>query len=274
MAATARLYPAAALVRLQAMRDLFWLTQPLEAVERLRRMMGSTTIIRLYQHYFPEDYRHSKKSLQCKSACGHSPREIEFFELVGRRLFPVADLAYDYDDERIDYIPVDTCALDPEAMDAWKTPWLIIFGLVQHDFADVDWDAVMETLPEEAELPGFVTDRTECRLDEKRFFRRAARLDPHLKDIRLVFCMAAFSTGNVFLDTTYEMLGCSEMPDWNRENMDWLIKEWRRGQVLLDRIDAAIEWLEDDPQRLANLIHLYNQCLIRKERQLPPAPLR
>ena len=256
--------PAATIEQLKAVRKHYWMINVPEAIDRLKALLGRTDLTRLYQKYFPKAYKASKKSLRAKSPDGHSPREEEFFELVRKYLFPIVDLCLD-DNERVDYIPLDTAALDTEGMEAWKTAWLVIFGLEQEMLAEIDWNSVMEALPPGSELPGFVEDRQPAKLNVKRFFRAAARHDPHLRGLTVAFAMASFSTGNVFLDTTYDMMSYSEMPIWEDDAIDYFTKEWRAGERLLKRALEAVDWLEVDPARLADLIQMYNRCRVTEE---------
>jgi hypothetical protein len=102
-------------------------------------------------------------------------------------------------------------------------------------------------------------------VDWQRFFRQASRFDPHLKHLREACDYAAYNTGNVWLDTTEEMLGYSELPDWDRETIDWLAAEWRKARIILRHVNEPVDWLEEDPQRLASLIRLWNRCVQHKE---------
>ena len=102
-------------------------------------------------------------------------------------------------------------------------------------------------------------------MDWQQFFRRASRSDPHLKHLREACDYAAYNTGNVWLDTTEEMLGYSELPDWDRETIDWLAAEWRKARIILRHANKPVDWLEEDPRRLASLIRLWNRCVQAKE---------
>ena len=266
--ATASFIPAPeAIQRLKTIQATYWMIDARAAIEHLGALLGRTDILQLYQQFFPGKYRQSTASTRCAHphSGGHSPREQEFFDLVRQRLFPIAELCFDDDQERLDCIPVDTQALDPEGLQDWKKTWQVLFGLVQGSFAEVDWNDIQAFLPQGAELPVFVTRRAQFTVDWKRFFRRARRSDPHLKHIRAACECAGFETGNVWLDTTPDLLSYSELPDWDADTLEWLADEWRKAKPIIRGANATADWLEADPTRLAALIRLWNGCVTAKE---------
>ncbi len=254
----------------QWLKDLqadYWMINGRAAMEHLGALLGRTDILQLYQKFFPRKYRRSQASTRCEQPAGYSLREQEFFNLVRERLFPIAELCFEEDEERLDFIPVETQALDPEGLQDWKIAWQVLFGLVQGAYANVNWNDVQAFLPARAHLPVFVTRRAEYTLNWKRFFRRASRSDPHLKHIRAAFDCAAFETDNVWLDTTPDMLAYSELPDWDADEIEWLAAQWRKAKPILRRANAVVDWLDADPPRLAALIRLWNSCATTKEEQ-------
>jgi hypothetical protein len=266
--------PAAAIERLKGLQTKYWMIDAEAAIERLGYLLGRTDILLLYRHYFPKAYRESHASPWCASPNGHSPRELEFFQLVSTRLFPIAEAVMDGIDERCDAIPLETAALDPEVIENWSVPWQMLFTFVEGGSGygeSIDWNAVQTWLPPGADLPAPVTSRRGYDVNWKRFLRRAARLHPRLKHLRVALQVAGFSTGNNFLDVPYDMLYNSEMPEWTAENVDWLAKEWRRAQPIIKQANAVTRWLEARPKRLADLIALFNACVTFKPDQEVPA---
>ncbi len=262
--ATAFLAPADAVERLKALQDEYWRCDAHEAIDRLCWLLGKTEIIQLYQANFPAQYRKSKASRKADRPNGLSALEKEFFGLVNKHLFPIADIWFD-EDERLDWIPVESLALDPEGIEDWKTSWQVVYALASASYDEVDWNKVAAFLPAGAELPATVYRREKYAVDWKRFVRRARRADPHLKHLGDMLAMGAFGTGCDFLDIPPDVMGNSEMPDWTQENIDWLTKEWRKGKTIIDRAEAVGDWLNADPQRLADLIRLWNTCITFKK---------
>jgi hypothetical protein len=54
------------------------------------------------------------------------------------------------------------------------------------------------------------------------------------------------STGNLFLDTDYETLSNSPLPDWTPEEVEGLTREWQSAEALIHRTDEFMTWLEED----------------------------
>jgi len=56
------------------------------------------------------------------------------------------------------------------------------------------------------------------------------------------------STGNFFLDTDYEMLGCNGPPKWEREVVAELTQQWLQADLIIQQACDLAEWLEVDPK--------------------------
>ena len=258
-----------ALVRL---KDMTWWTKPREAIDHLASQMEGAHLLNLYRHYFPKQYAKSRASLKVWPSAAHSPREVEFIQLVGQRLFPVADIGFELADERLDYIPVETFALEDEQMDAWKPVWLILYSLVQGPPGTlIDWESLTTAFPGVTlTRPVFVSEeKLTYQVDWTRFFRRvAARYRGHAKGIRLACLYAGYATDNVFLDTTADTLSYSVLPTWTKAEINGLTAEWRQARIMLAQIDAAADWLTDEPEQLDRLIQLWNECTTVTREQL------
>jgi len=71
-------------------------------------------------------------------------------------------------------------------------------------------------------------------------------------------------TGNVFLDTDYEMLCNGNLPDWDREVIDALTNQWPQAERIEQETCQMMDWLEDKPaDRFSELVEF---ILKRKER--------
>ncbi len=68
------------------------------------------------------------------------------------------------------------------------------------------------------------------------------------------------STGNVFLDTDWETLGYSSMPDWDRETVKELTQEWLQADRISQEVHELAEWLEVDPKtRFGEMVKFINE---------------
>ena len=54
------------------------------------------------------------------------------------------------------------------------------------------------------------------------------------------------STGNFFLDNDYEMLWNSMPPDWTKENVEGLTREWKQAELHEEETGDFMAWLEGD----------------------------
>ncbi|MBI2836117.1 MAG: hypothetical protein HYX85_00285 [Chloroflexi bacterium] len=55
------------------------------------------------------------------------------------------------------------------------------------------------------------------------------------------------SAGNFYLDTDDEMLWSGgDLPEWTKEDIDWLTNQWQQAQLIMQEADRSAEWLEQD----------------------------
>ena len=72
------------------------------------------------------------------------------------------------------------------------------------------------------------------------------------------------NTGNPFLDIDEEMFGYSELPEWDRENVEGLTNDWQQADRLDQGVAKMRDWLEEKPaERFGELLDF---ILKRKER--------
>ncbi len=71
-------------------------------------------------------------------------------------------------------------------------------------------------------------------------------------------------TGNFFLDSCGEDLWNNGLPDWSRETIEELTRQWQRAQAIEDEIyNNLVDWLEESPA--ARFEELLNFILAKKE---------
>jgi hypothetical protein len=60
--------------------------------------------------------------------------------------------------------------------------------------------------------------------------------------------MISLDTGNLLLDTTQEDLysGGYNLPDWDRDEVEGFMKEWKDADKLDEQVNNLVEWLEQD----------------------------
>jgi len=66
------------------------------------------------------------------------------------------------------------------------------------------------------------------------------------------------NTGNFFIDTDYEVLWSGGAPEWDRETVEQLTREWQQADRIQEEIGNFVEFLEGDPaarfEEILNLI--------------------
>jgi len=72
-------------------------------------------------------------------------------------------------------------------------------------------------------------------------------------------------TNNFFLDNDYEMLMNSMPPDWDRETVEALTRQWQQADAAESRLNDFVEWLEAAPS--SRFEELVNFILEKKENE-------
>lgn len=234
-----------------------------EAHDYLCTMLQSIQLLGLYRHYFPEEYARSKQRPIPTADEAYSPMETEFVELVDERLFPlhIEFMLYGSGpDERSIVMPVRSLG-----MDWWNTEyddlspgWRLALFLV----GEMQGDDLTEHQPElrpggDSPLRGIVWQNVQWDAFEERWKQVAETLHPSVAHVPLAIKLAYHDTGNAFLDSTDEMP--IEDCYWNREDMDFLIKEYREADTMTDHINDLLEWLGSAPEHLQTVLTLLKE---------------
>jgi len=227
------------------------------ALDYLSGLRFRFNIFHLYQQFFPEEYARSEASpYPPPNSSGHSPREIEFFELVLSRLFPILDPGVLEDDIRFDGIPIEVCGITYDDADHLDVCYRIVgaalgaLGLAWDDVTG-EWPVA---LPEPlARQPGKV-------LDLEKFEALCGKRRGLWAHVPVMTRIACNETGNDFLDVTYETP--FEWPPWTRGNVEYLRQEWARADQLLSQAEKVTEWLKEVPRRMASVITLMNKATV------------
>lgn len=221
-------------------------------------------IFHLYQHFFPEQYARSEASPHPTPNSGsHSPREIEFFELVLSHLFPILDPGVLDDEARFDGIPIEVCGITYDDADQLDVCCRVVGAAV--GALGLDWEDVTGEWP--VALPEPLARQRGKVLDLEKFeglCRKRRRLWAHVPVMMRIACN---ETGNDFLDVTYET--SFEWPPWTLENVEYLRQEWARADQMLSQAEKVREWLKEHPRRMATVITLMNRATV--DAQYPPA---
>jgi len=234
------------------------------ALDYLSGLRFRFNLFHLYQHFFPEEYARSEASpYPPPNSRGHSPREIEFFELVLSRLFPILDAGVLDDEDRFDGIPIEVCGITYDDADQLEVCCRVIGAAI--GALGLDWDDVTGEWP--VDLPRPLARKPDKALDLDKFealCRKRGGLWAHVPAIARMVCL---ETGNDFLDLTYETP--LEWPPWTLENVEYLRQEWTGADRMLSQVQEIMEWLKERPGRMATVITLMNRATV--DNQYPPA---
>ena len=129
-----------------------------------------------------------------------------------------------------------------EIPNAFKTGFQLMTFLVANPYEE-DRSALAEACLEY--VPGELLER----VPEDGFNPRELRrlLDTEYKGLSLWADMIWHSTGNPFLDFSWEDDGYIDWPDWTREEIEDVTRLWQEAEAIHEEINRLAEWLEEDP---------------------------
>lgn len=241
-----------------------WLLNVNLAVHRLRSLVECAEMMRLYQHYFPTEYATSEKSwvLDLDHGRAYSPRELEFMELIGRHLFPIAHEWMDEAEERLYSIPIDSQAVNGEDLREQRPGLQALIGLIGGPYSEVDWTALLASSPGSQPPLTDLDAQQQYEVNWDQFEARCAKLGQPLQKIGAALGVIGYGTGTVWLDYTDEMMsyGGFDFP-WTVEIIDVLTAEWQKAETMLDNLVEVLNWLEARPGRIGRLVAVWNRCL-------------
>ncbi len=222
-----------------------------EAVAQLTVLQESNQMLSLYRRYFPQPFASSTAGTQipiCHTEPGYSERELEFFNLVDRHLFPLPEMMFD--GERLPSIPIYPQGIDWEdERDDMRISLRAAMALVADE----------ETMLWEAWLPPHLRpvsgERDWERLNE--LCRTAGGL---VTRFPLLLDLVALDTGNVWLDSNWEHTW-EEYP-WDEAAFEYLKKQWRKAKRIYAQLDPLLERMDKRPRYwLARLVKLWNSAV-------------
>jgi hypothetical protein len=211
----------------------------------------SSRILHLYRRYFPQQFAHSIASTRIPiqhHEPGYSERELEFFNLVDQRLFPLPEMLFDM--ERLPSIPIYPQGVDWEdERDNMRLSLRAAMALVSDD----------DTMLWEAWLPAHLRPEP-----GERDWDQLAELCRHARGLTVRFPLllelVALDTGNMWLDTNWEC-AWEEYP-WEETAMEYLRKEWRKAQHIFAQLNPLLDQMDKHPRYwLKRLVMLWNNAI-------------
>lgn len=241
-----RLSAELAVRRLRSLR----LTPARRAIDRLNELRDSSRILHLYRRHFPEDFARSTASTVIPGHAdepGHSEREVEFFALVDRHLFPLPEFLFD--SERLPSIPVYPQGVDwEEDRENLRLSLGAAMALVSGE-EDELWKTY---------LPSNLSPEDSPR-DWEKLQGMCAQANGLTARFPLLLDLVTHGTGNLWLDTSWEN-AWEDIP-WDEKAMDHLINEWRKAQAIWARLDPLLDHIDRHPRYwLRRLVTLWNRA--------------
>ncbi len=233
--------------RLRSLR----LTPARLALDRLNELRESSRLLYLYRKHFPQAFARSTASTVIPGQAdepGHSEREVEFFALVDRHLFPLPEFLFD--SGRLPSIPVYPQGVDwEEDRENLRLSLGASMALVSGEEDDL-WKTY---------LPRNLRPENSPR-DWEKLQEMCAKTNGLTARFPLLLDLVTHGTGNLWLDTSWEY-AWEEIP-WEEKAMDHLIEEWRKAQAIWARLDPLLDHIDRHPRYwLRRLVNLWNGAI-------------
>lgn len=224
------------------------------ACETIEKIVSEQQKYRLFQKFFPDEWRASRTSVFKTGYYSHySERVNEFFDLVNARMFPLLsgwndDPETDFENFFIFSLNFDLCCeeIDPEHLRVGYSAGLLFYfqdGEIWDYFAN-RYKVRKNDFPE-------INDRPHENL-------WLSGKDPETKMYVEMFELVDHSTGNPWLDR----LNCQGggWYGWDEETILQLARSYKEANELLERIESLDALIEANPKQiLLNLITLWNE---------------
>lgn len=238
------------------------------AIDYLSDQSECLQVLTWYQRYFPEEYANSEAAV---GEAGYCAREIEFFQLVNKRLFPIALwVLEDYSDqeyERYSYIPIEPLGFSLESdeeIDELKLPLQVLVLLIRGTDSALVWDEILSQISPSVPRPRTIeTKRGSYQMNWDKFSALCQRAEGLIADVPLVVDMLYHNTGNFWLDMSYDNMYTI---DWSPENIDSLTAEYRLAEPLIEKFNHVTDELSAHPEGLAQMIRIWNLSLERQKK--------
>jgi len=240
------------------------------AVTYLQSLLDQNQTAGLFRYFFAADYAAFKaKHSAASEAESLSVMEIELFNLVNDRLFPLDDI-YDYadmeDDSYIDYvrdfIPIRTFG--------W-CDWRGDGEIDQHPFeAQVLMYLADETIEEwfdeyiDQSAKQFVSEQVPIvgleNIDMQKLEDLCQRENSALTELPCALIHANGCSNNIFLDCYDPALIYQEDQRWSISTVKFWAEEWAAAKPILDRIDRLMNYLSVSKTHFDRVFELWNLC--------------
>ncbi|MBC1236157.1 hypothetical protein [Nostoc sp. 2RC] len=245
-----------------------------ESLDYLETQLNIYSLLALYQHYFPTEWKASQASIYPPTDVDcHSPRELEFIVLIYTHLFPLShwtvETAYE---QRLHSIPITTMGIDwtmdgeiEHLKDGWQL--LLPFSHDGHRWLDDIDPEGSEWFDSEFAIYGITYSDIDHpdKIDQKELKRQCHQSNTPLKFLPIALRLLDHETKNVWLDeyaNDYYYQPYSTSLPWSKASIDLLTRKWQQADRMLNCATNLIDWLEADLKPHAQiLLKLWKQAL-------------
>ncbi len=245
-----------------------------EAHHVLQSLLAQSECLRLYQHYFPEEFATSSAGAHGQElGVRPGPREREFLKLVNERLFPLSEwyldeLFAEAGEDWFDLIPL--CQINPILdEDDDNLAWPIRAFIAMLTGAGEAWAEISQQTGLDIPRP-IAMDWSKFTLNWAGFINLCEQAGESMAGVPTVIDVVSRDTGNFWLDYDDEMMFSAGL-SWTIETMDALAAEWQEAQPMIERFNRALDWLQQNPEQLAQIVAFWNRSVEEKPRDTQPA---
>jgi hypothetical protein len=239
-----------------------YFANPQQAIRRLGVLQDAAGLLKVCRHFFPKEFA-ARNCVEMAVANSFHEALIGCLELVSRNLFEIPDGFFDDmtdEDLPLSYIPIEP--LFPEwwsdDFDDLIALWQVLLILIGAAEAD---DSENEALSATNRARHQWQDKI---IDCRKLARLCRRTDPPLCWLNLALLTLDHSTGNPWLDASYE---CPITDyDWTIRNVCHLQKKWREAGRACDQIMTLNAWLSEDALRIHQILALWEQALVTRQK--------
>jgi hypothetical protein len=233
---------------------------PEQAIRKLDNLQESIGLLKLYRRYFPTEF--AAHTLKPVSEVNNLYTALMgFLKLVNQHLFWIPEYIFEEmtDDDGPPYqIPIEPMYeewwnIDFEEHDLLWQVMLILLGETPPD--NIEDEVIITTFKARQEWHGQMID---C----DKLNRLCRRQNEPLKGLCMALLAVDHSTGNPWLDATYE---CPYVGiEWTVRNINYLKKKWLEAGHIQDQIVSLNQWLSKDGANIHELLALYARALVAR----------
>jgi hypothetical protein len=235
---------------------------PEQAVNQLRVFQEAGGLLRVCQHFFPNEFATCNRALMARADELHEAL-TECLELVSNNLFVIPDFLLDEMD--VEDLPFSSIPIEPFLQEWWNDDFDEMFLLWQVLLVLIGAAEIDEISSDTLRAANHARQQWEDRiLDCSKLARACRRAAPPLCWLNKALLTLDHSTGNPWLDASYE---CPiQGYDWTIRNAKFLQKKWREANEVFTQIMSLNAWLNEDDSRIHQVLALWAQGLIPRQK--------